>query len=76
MLTFIDFLRLFAEERQPLVPASVLQSYDHEFRQGLTNLIQRTQDPELKRKFIEMVNCPVRDARGNCRGFSEYILAP
>ena len=75
MLTFIDFLRLFAEERQPLVPVSVLQSYDHEFRQGLSALIQRTQDPVLKQKFIQMVNCPVRDARGNCRGFSEYILS-
>jgi len=73
--TFFEWLRLLTEERQGLVPASVLQAYDHEFKQSLNRLIQRTEDPVLRNKFREMIDCPVVDRQGNCRGFAEYILS-
>ena len=75
MMTFWQLFQLLVEDRQQLVPPSVLQGYDSEFKQALTNLIRRTTDPVLRRKFIEMLDCPVRDARGNCRGFSEYVVS-
>lgn len=75
MLSFWQLLQLVVEDRQQLVPAGVLQGYEHEFKQALTTLIRRTEDPVLRRKFEDMIDCPVRDARGNCRGFSEYVLS-
>jgi len=58
-----------------LVPAEVLQGYEQEFRRELHKLIQRTKDPELREKLREMIDCPVRDGQGGCRGFAEYILS-
>ena len=29
----------------------------------------------LRSKFIEMLNCPIKDSRGQCREFSEYLLS-
>ena len=75
MLTFWQLLQLVVEERQQLVSPGVLAAYDHEFKRALGSLIQRTQDPVLRKKFEDMIDCPVRDARGNCRGFSEYVVS-
>jgi hypothetical protein len=75
MLSFWQLLQLVVEERQHLVSPGVLQAYDSEFKRALTGLIQRTQDPVLRKKFQDMLDCPVRDARGNCRSFSEYVLS-
>lgn len=67
---------LLRESRQQQwVPQGVLQSYDAEFRRQMERLIQRTADPKLRAKFIEQLGCPVRDSRGNCRSFTEYIVA-
>jgi hypothetical protein len=52
-----------------------LQGYEVEFRRSLEQLIQRTKDPGLRDKFRDMLDCPVRDRQGGCRGFAEYILA-
>jgi len=74
MITFSHWL-LFREARQTLVPPSVLQAYEGEFKQALHALIQRTQDPALRQKFTAMLDCPIQDRRGQCRSFSEYILS-
>ena len=74
MIDFATWL-LLREARQEFVPPSVLQGYDMEFKQALNNLIQRTEDPVLKDKFKQMLDCPIRDSRGNCRGFGEYVLS-
>lgn len=72
----IDFLTwLLTEEQGELVPQSVLQSYEFEFRRALERLIQRTQDAALRQKFEAMLDCPIRDARGVCHSFAEYILS-
>jgi len=75
MMTFWQLLKLLVEERQQLVSPAVLQSYDFEFKQALNSLIERTQDAVLRKKFQDMLDCPVKDGRGNCRGFAEYILS-
>jgi hypothetical protein len=75
MWTFWQWLRLLTEERQDLVPAAVLRSYDTELKRQLSDLIARTKDPALRRKFQDMLDCPIRDSRGNCRGFAEYVVA-
>jgi len=73
MRTFLDWLQ--CEAWRELVPAEVLQGYEAEFRRSLEQLIQRTKDPTLREKFREMLDCPVRDRQGGCRGFAEYILS-
>lgn len=62
---------LFSEER---VSRSVLQSYDAAFRQALQGLIQRIDNPTLRARFREMMDCPIKDSRGHCQGFAEYIV--
>lgn len=57
------------------MPAEVLQGYEQEYRQELYRLIRRTEDPALREKLEDMLECPVRDSRGHCRGFAEYILS-
>lgn len=73
MQTFLKWLH--RETRQPLVEPSVLHGYEHEFRHQLEQLIRRTEDPVLRQKFIEMLDCPIVDSKGRCRDFSEYVLA-
>ena len=63
------------EARQPFVAPSVLQGYENEFRRHLEQLIQRTDDPQLRQQFSHMLDCPIQDRQGNCRDFSEYILS-
>ena len=38
-------------------------------------MIERTTEPTLKRQFQAMIDCPIRDSKGRCRSFSEYILS-
>jgi len=64
---------LLEEERQALIPQSVLNGYEYAFNQALNDLIRRTQDPVLRAKFKEMMDCPVRTAAG-CRSFTDYIV--
>jgi hypothetical protein len=66
---------LLSEARQAYIPLSVLQSYESAFTQALNTLIDRTKDPVLKAKFKDMLDCPVQDRSGQCRGFAEYIAA-
>jgi hypothetical protein len=70
----VDFLTFLAETHRGLVPKSVLDSYERAFRQELERLIQRTEDPKLREKFVEMLDCPVMTKTG-CVAFSTYILA-
>jgi hypothetical protein len=71
MPTFREWL--LAEEKH--VPPAVLQAYEHALQAELRRLIQRTQDPALRRKFEEMIDCPIVDSRGNCHRFADYVLA-
>lgn len=63
------------EARQPFVSPTVLQGYENEFRRQLDNLIQRTDDPQLRQQFEKMRDCPITDRQGRCRDFSEYIVS-
>src|SRR4051794_257420 len=74
MQTFLEWLESLCEERQKSVPPEILKSYEYAFQEKLKELLQRTQDPRLRARFEEMLKCPLRDRRGNCRGFAEYIL--
>jgi len=74
MMLFSEWV-LFREDRRALVPSSVLQAYEGEFKKALNGVIGRTQDPVLRQKFVEMLDCPLRDTRGGCRSFSDYILS-
>lgn len=71
MLRFGNWL--LTEERQ-YVDSSVLKSWETGFRDELEGLIQRTRDPKLRAEFSKMRDCPVRDNRGACRGFTDYIV--
>jgi hypothetical protein len=72
VLTFREWL--LEEEQRTFVPQSVLNSYEHAFKDALNDLIRRTQDPVLRAKFREMFDCPIRDQRGQCRPFTHYIV--
>jgi hypothetical protein len=45
------------------------------FRSHSGQLIQRTEEPALREKFVAMMECPIRDALGNCHTFAGYILS-
>lgn len=68
-----SFREWLLEEERGVVPQSVLNGYEHAFWQALNDLIRRTQDPVLRAKFKETLDCPVKTARG-CRSFTDYIL--
>ncbi len=71
MIGFADWLIL--EERSYFDP-DVLDSYEQAFQQGLESLIQRTKDPELRRTFEGMQQCPVKNQSGRCSRFVDYIV--
>ena len=75
MHTFLTWLRLLIEAHEEWVSPSVLQGYEREFKQALSDVIERTTEPTLKRQFQAMIDCPIRDSKGRCRSFSEYILS-
>ena len=66
---------LIAEDRQELVPPEVLQGYEQEFQKALQQFIQQNPDPAVQQQLRQMLDCPIQDARGQCRKFSEYILS-
>jgi hypothetical protein len=70
MRTFWEWL--LGEGRQRLDPA-ILAGYERAFKDQLARLIGRTSDPALRARLEEMLECPVRDSRGQCRGFADYI---
>lgn len=73
MKTFWDWL--VSEARRPYMEPGVLQAYEDAFQQSLRELIQRTQHPTLRARLQEMLDCPIRDSRGNCRTFTDYIVS-
>jgi hypothetical protein len=73
MLTFLEFLVL--ETRTDLVPRHAIEGYEREFHEQLKRLIRRVQDPKLRTKLEAMLDCPIIDSQGQCRGFAEYALA-
>jgi hypothetical protein len=76
MKTFYNWLEwLIAEARQPRISPAVLAGYEQAFKDSVRKLIQRTENPDLRAKFIEMLDCPIRDNRGGCRSFSDYIYS-
>lgn len=66
---------LLGERRQELVPQEVLDGYEHGFRRALEQLMNRVEDPVLQDKFREMLDCPIKDAKGRCRSFTGYIVS-
>ena len=74
MRTFwIWFDEIIQEAQRPQIDPAVLSGYEHAFKDELQKLIQKTQNPELRAKLIEMLDCPIRTSRG-CRTFTDYIL--
>src|SRR5258707_1222004 len=74
MLT--DFLTwMLNEATNPYIPEGILQGYEQALKDQLRNLIRRTRDPELRDKFMDQLNCPIRDSRGTCRSFTDYAVA-
>jgi len=71
----MQFKEWLLEEKRDLVSPDVLQQWERGFRQGLETLIRRTSDPDLRAKFEAMRDCPIIDARGHCRSFSDYLLS-
>jgi len=65
---------LITEAKRVHVSPEVLQSYEYAFRQQLQKVIRRTRNPALRAEFQKMLDCPVRDRRGKCKSFTDYIL--
>jgi hypothetical protein len=63
------------EGRRGEIEPGVLHGYDQAFMDRLKVLIGKTSDPGLRAKLVRMLDCPVRDSKGNCRSFAEYIHA-
>jgi hypothetical protein len=75
MKTFWHWLAAVIEEaRRPDIPGEVLHGYELAFQDQLRGLIRRTQDPRLRAVLTDMLDCPIRDARGNCRSFMDFIV--
>src|SRR6478735_3464810 len=74
MLCFLEWL-CFSEGQRPSIPSAVLQGYELAFKESLRKLIRRTQEPSLRAKFEDMLDCPIRDNSGQCRSFTDYILS-
>ncbi len=76
MKEFWEWLKLVIEEaRRPQIDAGVLAGYEHAFKDQLRRLIRRTQNPDLRSKLERMLDCPIRDASGQCRSFTDYIVS-
>lgn len=76
MKTFLGWLAaLIVEARWPYIEPGVLQGYEYAFKDQLRRLIQRTENPKLRSKLEQMLDCPIRDSRGQCRSFTDYIYS-
>ena len=71
MVAFREWLLL---SEVSLIDPSVLNSYEQAFQQKLEELIQRTQNPELRRAFEAMRTCPIKSMNGRCSRFIDYIV--
>jgi hypothetical protein len=69
-----DFWTWITESRQQDIEPAVKTGYELAFQSELKRLIARTHDPSLRRKFQEMLDCPIRNSRGVCVSFTNYIL--
>lgn len=69
----MDFREWLLNEERHLIPVPVANSWEGGFQDELVRLIARTKHPALRSEFQKMRSCPVRDNRGNCRGFVDYI---
>jgi hypothetical protein len=65
---------LVLTEAKAHVSPAIIQGYEHAFRQELQRVIRRTVNPTLRAEFERMLDCPVRDRRGNCKSFTNYII--
>lgn len=73
MAVFREWL-LITEGRNDLVAPGVLQGYEAAFREELHKVVARTREPRLRAVLADMLDCPARDARGNCRSFTDLIV--
>src|SRR5438105_3211815 len=62
------------ESRRVDVSPDILQGYEYAFKEQLRRVIRRTRNPTLRAELEKMLECPVRDSRGNCKSFTDYIL--
>ena len=69
---FLAWLVL-TEDRARVSPG-VLRGYEFAFKDQLQRVIHRTQNPALRAELEDMLHCPIRDARGNCKSFTNYIV--
>lgn len=67
--------QIWLESQYLAIEPHVLRAYDAEFRKQLDKVIQRTHNSKLRTELEHMLDCNVRDRRGNCRSFSQYINA-
>ena len=74
MYTFYEWLGQLSEDRNRTVAPEVLQSYDMEMRRQLQQMTTRIHDPHLRAQFLELLDCPLVDAKGRCRNFGDYVL--
>src|ERR1700757_3911662 len=65
---------LVNEAQRKAIEPKVMAGYEHAFKVELQRLIARTRDPDLRVKFQDMLDCPIRNARGQCVSFTDYIL--
>jgi hypothetical protein len=73
--SMIDFHAwLLLNEVRLDIPQGVLAGYEAALKDHLKALIRKTKDETLRSRFEEMLTCPIRDARGNCKSFVTYIL--
>jgi hypothetical protein len=70
---FCDWL--FLVEGRVEVSEGVLAGYEEAFRDELRKVIARTHHGALRAHLVAMLDCPIRDARGQCRSFTDYIYA-
>jgi hypothetical protein len=72
--TVADWLKaVVLEVWRRRIDAGVLAGYEFAFKDELRKGIERTQNPALRAKRVEILDCPVRDSRGQCRSFSYRI---
>ena len=65
---------LVLTEDRARVPPGVLRGDQLAFKDQLQRVIHRTQNPALRAELEDMLHCPIRDARGNCKSFTNYIV--
>ena len=65
---------LVNEAQRATIEPAVMAGYEHAFKAELQRLIARTRDAALRAKFQEMLSCPIRNARGQCVSFTDYVV--